>query len=277
MCHSAQAFDRDGVPFRLVVEEPEVDAYAERFGRDRLLVLPHVDRGLFMARNWIMEHAIAEGHERHWQWDDNIRGVMRRFRAQRLYCDSGPALAACEDFTDRYENIGISGMNYHGLIKDRHKFMPFFLNVHVYSATLINNSIKQRWRHLYNDDTDLCLQVLAAGLCTVLFNVFLAMKMHTMTVKGGNTDDLYQGDGRLRMARSLERAWPRVVTTGRRFKRPQHLIRYDWKKFTTPLIRRKDVDFSALPPVDNYGLELRQVAPEVKSDFLRGLLAEQNG
>lgn len=40
--------------------------------------------------------------------------------------------------------------------------------VHVYSCTLILNSIEQRWRLLYNDDTDLCLQVLAAGWCTIL-------------------------------------------------------------------------------------------------------------
>ena len=37
--------------------------------------------------------------------------------------------------------------------------------------------------------------------------------MHTMTMKGGNTDQLYKGDGRLTMARSLERVCLMMLST----------------------------------------------------------------
>ncbi len=138
---------------------------------------------------------------------------------------------------------------------------PFVANVHVYSCLLIRNDLPYRWRGRYNEDTDLCLQVLAGGLCTVLFNAFLIYKMPTMTMKGGNSAELYKGDGRLKMARSLERAWPGTVSIYRRFQRPQHLVKGQWKAFDTPLKRRADVDFSKLAATNEYGMTLEQSRP----------------
>lgn len=289
-CQTAQFLAADGVPFRLVVEPQERDVYARRFGEDRLLVLPWSgddetrraycreraieNGGLIAVRNWIKELSIQEGAARHWQLDDNIRYVMRLWRGQRLRCAAGVGLRVTEDLVDRYENVAVAGLNYvmFGLGASK----PFVLNCHVYSCSLILNAIPYRWRLAYNDDTDLCLQALAGGWCTLLMNAFLVQKIRTMVVSGGNTDDLYQGDGRLRMANALTRVWPGVVTTQRRFQRPQHVIKDAWQKFDTPLIRRPGVDFSALPAVDEYGLSLVAKGP-VKSERLRALLKDQNG
>jgi hypothetical protein len=87
-------------------------------------------------------------------------------------------------------------------------------------------------------------------------------------MKGGNTDALYRGDGRLKMARSLERLWPRVVTVRRRFKRPQHVVRYNWRKFDVPLRRRGDLSLEDLPLVDEYGLKLVKLR-EPRNEELR--------
>lgn len=259
---------RDRVPFRAVVEDAEHDVYAGIVGADRLLVLPESGRGLVFARNWIMDHSIAEGHERHWQLDDNIGDVVRVYKGRRIQCNSGPALAAVEDFADRYSNVALAGLAYRFFVQQSSR--PFVRNVHVYSCTLVDNAIEQRWRLVYNDDTDLCLQVLAAGLCTVLVNVFAIDKKRTMTIKGGNTDDLYQGDGRLQMARELERVWPGVVTVDRRYGRPQHVIRAQWRRFDTPLKLRDDVKLDELPEHDEYGLDLRAVR-EIRSERVRAL------
>lgn len=270
-CSTARILDAAGVPFHLVVEPPEADAYAAQFGRERLIVLPFHDLGLgsIPARNFIWEHAKASGAERHWTLDDNIRVFLRRYRAKRLYCDPGIALKVCEDFTDRYVNIGISGLNYSMFVADDVQRAPFTTNCHVYSCMLIRNDLPFRWRGRYNEDTDLCLQVLAAGWCTVLLNAFMIEKKTTMTMKGGNTDALYKGDGRLRMARALERMWPGVVTVDRRFHRPQHVV--NWKKFDMPLKLKPGIDLAQLPP-NEYGMTLTQVADEVKSPRVRGLL-----
>ena len=94
-----------------------------------------------------------------------------------------------------------------------------------------------------------------------------------MTIKGGNSDVLYKDDGRLKMARSLERLWPRVVRTERRFQRPQHVVKNGWRRFDTPLKRKKSIDFDKLE--NKFDVKLKQIAPEVKSKFIRGLLNEQ--
>jgi hypothetical protein len=268
-CLTARFLTGDGVPFRLVVEPQEAERYAERHPEAELHALPfsNLGRGSIPARNWVWEHALAEGAERHWILDDNIRYMRRTYKGRRIVCNSGPALACVEDFVDRYENVAIGGLNYEMFVIPG-KVPPFFLNVHVYSCMLIRNANPERWRGRYNEDTDLCLQVLAAGWCTVLVNVFSIHKMWTMSMKGGNTDELYRGDGRLKMARSLERAWPHVVRVDRRWGRPQHVI--DWRKFRGTRLRLKPgVDPSKMPP-NEYGMRLTELSP-VKSESLRAV------
>jgi hypothetical protein len=257
---------RDEVPFRLVVEPSEEAAYRDALPDADLLIAPHDRMGATGVRCFIRDVAIDEGWERHWQLDDNMLAVLRLYRGRRIRCNSSIGFRACEDFTDRYENIGVSGLNYDVFVPDDTP-VPFYLNCHVYSCVLVWNRMPYRWRLPLNDDTDLCLQVLSAGLCTVNINVFMVAKMATMTMPGGQ-GSLYHGDGRLRMARTLEQAWPYVVETRRRFKRPQHVVRDGWRGFDTPLIRRSDVAWDELPAVDEYGAVLQQKA-EIRSPLVQ--------
>lgn len=269
-----QILINDGVDPYIVVEPQDVKDYGERFGHERLLVLPKNDQGLIFARNWIFEHSIANGDERHWQIDDNINTFYRRYKGQRVYSAPSPLISAAEDFTDRYANVALSGMNYDMFVPDRDKRPPFTVNAHVYSCTLINNSIPYRFRPPANEDVDMCLQVLSGGWCTVLFNAFLIDKARTMTVKGGQTDTAYQGDGRLFMARALQRKWPGVVTTDRRFKRPQHVIKNAWKKFDTPLIKKEDFDPEKLKEVNEYNMNIIQVTDEIKHPEMQAIFKQ---
>jgi len=267
---TARFLTRDGVPFRLVVEAEEAEEYRDRWPGAEVLVLPFSNLGSVVpARNWIMDHAIGEGHVRHWQLDDNINDVRRLYRGKRLPCNSGPALAVVEDFTERYLNIAIAGLNYQMFVTDVTS-VPFYLNCHVYSCCLFDNRLPFRWRGRYNEDTDLCLQVLSAGYCTVALNVFHAHKQQTMKSKGGNTEALdYFNDGRLRMARALERQWPHVVSVSRRYRRPQHVIRDAWRGFDQPLLRDPSFDWDGLPERDEYGLELVKVRETIESPTIR--------
>lgn len=265
-CLTARFLTEDKCPFHLVVEPQEEDAYRQRFPQASVLVLPfaNLGQGSIPARNWIKAHATEAGHKRHWQIDDNCECIKRVYAGKRLRCVAGVALAAVEDFADRYENVAVAGLNYGMFVADKALFPgsgvpPFTLNTHVYSCTLTLNETQHQWRGRYNEDTDYCLQVLADGWCTVLFNAFVIKKLRTMTMTGGNTDQLYQGDGRLKMARSLERMWPGVVETKRRFGRPQHVV--NWKKFRNPLKRRTDIDWEALENAgsNDYGMVLKRV------------------
>jgi hypothetical protein len=259
---------RDRVPFKLVVEPQEADDYSRAFGAENVLVLPfsNLGQGVIPARNWIWDHARASGAERHWQFDDNIRRIERIYGDRgKIRCAAGPAVSVVEDFVDRYENVALAGLNYSTFAFPQRP--PFSVNCHVYSAMLIGNDLPNRWRGPYNEDTDLCFQLLADGWCTVLVNAFVINKMATMKMKGGNTDEMYAGDGRLKMAKELERRWPRVATTKRRYGRPHHHARTNWTKFDTPLKLKQGLDLASMKP-NEYGLRLatvdETVAPEVQ-------------
>ena len=76
------------------------------------------------------------------------------------------------------------------------------------------------------------------------------------------------------MARSLERMWPGVVRTERRFHRPQHVILDQWRRFDTPLKLKPGVKLDELKPNED-GLVLEQVGPELKSKEFRDFINER--
>lgn len=271
---TARMFLKDEVDFKIVVEPQEMASYSAVYSENRLLVLPENDRGLVYARNWIKNHSISEGHKRHWQFDDDIIYFARVYKGYRLQCASNVALVIAEDFANRYENIALASFNYEKFIAASKgtadiRWPPFYLNHRCYTCFLVLNSLPNRWRYRYNEDTDMTLQVLADGWCTILFNVFLIKTPTTMTHGGGQTA-IYVSDGRLKMSRQLERVWPGVIKTGRRFQRPQHLVKGEWKFFDNQLRLKPGIDFDQMEP-NEYGLELKEVSP-VKSENLKKLI-----
>jgi hypothetical protein len=263
---TSKALEAMEVPYRIVIEPQEYDQYAAVIDARKILVLPFSNLGLggIPARNWVWEHALAEGHERHWILDDNIRDFFRLYRNSKVRVTSGTAFKVCEDFVERYQNIALAGMQYRGLAKQNQDIEPFLRNTRVYSCILILNDLPYRWRGRYNEDTDLSLRVLKDGWCTVLFNAFLANKEPTMTMKGGNTEALYKlndgQDGRLLMAQSLQEQHPDVVKIARKWGRWQHQV--DYRPFKNNQLRRKPG--VVIPQgVNNYGMTLvkREAAP----------------
>ena len=211
--------------------------------------------GSIPARNWIWKDSIKRGAKRHWILDDNISGFCRLNRNLKIQVTSGTIFKCAEDFVDRYENIGFSGFNYSFFAKRKQKIPPFYYNTRIYSCILIQNKIKHRWRGRYNEDTDLSLRILKDGLCTVLFNAFLCDKTQTMTMLGGNTEDLYEiDDGRLKMAQSLVEQHPDVARVSWKFGRWQHQVNYRPFKFNK-LIKKPNLNIPNI--VNNYGMILK--------------------
>ena len=72
------------VPYRIAVEPQEHDQYAAVIDPAKILTLPfsNLGQGSIPVRNWVWEHSIIEGHERHWILDDNI-GAFRRLHQRR--------------------------------------------------------------------------------------------------------------------------------------------------------------------------------------------------
>ena len=83
------------------------------------------------------------------------------------------------------------------------------------------------------------------------------MKQQTMTMKGGNTDELYAGDGRLKMAESLVEQHPDVATVTQKWGRYQHHVNY--APFKKNKLRFKPGEEERIRDlgVDNYGMVLQ--------------------
>ena len=231
---TAKHFQREAVPFLIAVEPQEADEYAKAVGRDNLLILPFSNLGLgsYPARNYCWEHAKALGHEYHWLFDDNIITWRTWRNGKRVdTADVGYALRYVEADTNKI-GVCINGFEEPNFVVKPPK-KPFKRNCHVYSAMLIKCSLPYRWRLKYNEDVDLCLQVLHGGGTTASCVYFMADKVATSEkMKGGNQTDLYQGNDprkKLLKAKMLEAVWPQYAKTVIRFNRYHHLV--NWKVF----------------------------------------------
>jgi hypothetical protein len=256
---TSKALESMGVPYRIVVEPSEYDNYSKVIDSSKILKLPsnfsELGQGGIPVRNWVWEHSIGNGDERHWIMDDNIRAFRRYNDDIKYLVKSGTILKCAEDFTDRYKNIAISGLQYSCFMAYNRQKRPFTLNTRIYSCLLIKNDIPYRWRGRYNEDSDLSIRVLKDGWVTVLFNAFLQDKQSTMTMKGGNTDTIYNtGDERLEFAKSLEVQHPDCVKVIRRFGRWHHSINFN--AFKKNKLVYKD-DIIVKDGINEYGMELQ--------------------
>lgn len=239
----------------------EYKEYSKVIDKKKILTLPfsNLGQGSIPARNWVWEDSIKRGFERHWIIDDNIRGFYRLNRNKRVYFRNRVFFKIIEDFIDRYENIALAGPHYNFFAEEREKHPPFILNTRIYSCILIKNDLNLRWRGKYNEDTDLSIRCLKQGYCTVLFYAFLCQKMKTMTCKGGNTTELYKQsekfDGRLEMAKSLQRQHPDITQIKRRWGRWQHVVDYRGFK-NNKLILKKNIHISK--GINEYGLKYHE-------------------
>lgn len=253
---TSRSLERMKVPYRIVVEPQEFESYAKVIEPSKILVLPfaNLGQGSIPARNWIWEHAAATGARRHWILDDNIRDFFRLNRNAKVRVDSGVTFRAAEDFVDRYENVALAGFQYNWFAPARAKVAPFEKNRRIYSMILIQNDLPYRWRGRYNEDTDLSLRVLKDGWCTILFYAFLGFKETTMEMSGGNTDELYAGDGRLKMAQSLVEQHPDVAKITWKWNRWQHQV--DYSRFERNELRLRP-GVKIIDGIDNYGMVLK--------------------
>jgi hypothetical protein len=231
---TAKLFEKAGIDYFIAVEPQEAEEYIKSLNKERVLVLPFSNLGLgsYPARNFCWEHSKANGFKYHWIFDDNFLMFKKWINSKRVRIENIiDAIRYVEINADK-TNVDITGF-------ERPEFCckvpnkPFKENCHVYSAMLIKNSLPYRWRLKYNEDIDLCLQVLHNKGKTSSCVYYMAKKVDTgQKMKGGNQDELYKGNDpkkKLLKAKMLEKVWPQYAKTVIRFNRYHHLI--DWKIF----------------------------------------------
>ena len=273
-----------GLEHYVVVEPDQADEYRKNLAGTAAEVLPMDlsykekydtcdDLGLSKstgpgpARNFIWDHSVSVGADWHWTMDDNIKGFYRFNKNLKVPCKSPAFWAAMEDFSLRYENVAMVGPNYCSFAPRKTKQKPFICNTRIYSCNLIKNDAPFRWRGRYNEDTILSIDMLKDGWCTIQFNAFLQFKLETQALKGGNTEEFYHAEGKVRpgekyadtgtvaKSKMLARVHPDIASVVYRYRRVHHHVDYrPFKK--NKLVRKKGYEVSKKP--DNYGMNLVQ-------------------
>lgn len=257
---TARALDLIGIDYKIVVEPKQYNNYKKVIDSKKIIVTPidfsELGKGSIPVRNFVWEHSILNGHKRHWILDDNIMKFMRLNNNKRIQCRSKFIFKIIEDFVDRYENIGLAGMNYQNFAHDRVKMPPYKLNTRIYSCILIDNSLPHRWRGRYNEDTDLSIRVLKDGLCTVLFNALLCDKTGTGRNEGGNKSIYEETNNRKEFAESLKNQHPEIVKVTWKFNRWHHSV--DYSPFKSNKLKRKN-GLILENKINNYGMKLYKI------------------
>ncbi len=264
---TVKTLEKLGVPYMVIVDEPDYENYVRAVGRDKLLILPQKYKdeydtfwkdgdkttGAGAARNFAWDHSIKNGFSHHWVMDDNIQYFERLNRNLISRVESGTVLKCMEDFVLRYDNIALAGPNYEKFVKSTDAVPPYVLNTRIYSCLLIRNDIPFRWRGRYNEDTDLSLRVLKDGWVTVQFNAFLQEKVTTQRMKGGNMEQFYDKEGTDKKSKMLVEMHPDVAKITTKFNRIHHHV--DYRPFKDNKLKRKTgVDIPE--GINNYGMKL---------------------
>lgn len=298
---TSKTLEAINVPYYIVVEPQEYEAYASVISPKKILTLPFTSdpknpTGPGRARNWCRDHSFSMGYKRHWVMDDNIDGFYRLHQNKRYRVADGAIFRAAEDFVDRYENVWVAGFQYRFFCAPKSKYPPFVANTRIYSCLLIDNEMMLEldgeeflWRERYNEDTILSLDILENGYCTVQFNSFLQGKVGTQTLRGGNsaifydvegTQELkgarggkYNPSGTIRKSLNLVEMYPEVARIAYKYGRAHHQVDYSKYK-NNRLILKRDVVLRDCN--DDYGMTLvKQSAEDARADELLDSLEEK--
>jgi len=205
--HTAKLLDGCGVTnYKLVVEPQEYDAYVDKWGKEKVVKLPENDQGISFSRSYIKKYSQQQGEKFHWQMDDDLLSFRLRINNKNAKINPKHCLSIVETVTDKFTNIGISGITHFAYAFS--KKTAIAINRMVYQVILVNNDISHDWRTGTNEDLDFSLQTLESGFVTIAFNTVLFDSYVTGKLDGGNMLNLFVGDGRKKIYEKTVELWP---------------------------------------------------------------------
>ena len=270
-CLTVKWLNKMEVPHYVVVEPKEVEQYTETMGKLKYTTIIPLDmaykeryntlddlgdtkgKGPGAARNYCMDKSLSEGFEWCWILDDNIDGFHYLNRNIKHKLRTGVCFSVLEDFIGRFNNIGLAGLNYSKFCKECDKTPAYVMNTRIYSILLCNNKLPYRWRGRYNEDTIISLDILSDGYCTIQLNTFLADKLTTQRIDGGNNDMFYSKEGTEPKTDMLVKEYPQYATKVFKFSRIHHHV--DYSSFTQQLDGKPQEN----QIVNDYGMRIVKV------------------
>jgi hypothetical protein len=201
---AVELLSEEQLPLTLFVESDEAEEYGRTFPGVRIHERP---RGLSLAdvRQYMLEHARAQGLERYWQVDDNIRGFGIVVRRKVVKAPAAHVLSAIE-FGAAVHGAALAAAQYQqfGWCSPR----PWSANRYAYCCVLTSTSTGIDYRRQFSgkEDIDFCLQHIAAGHATLLANWFVMMKPKPGSTRGGQYDEFHGGNSK-RAAEAVCHEW----------------------------------------------------------------------
>ncbi len=239
---TSKTLERMRVPYFIVIEPQDYYDYECVIDPQKIKILPFSNHGMGsgVARNWCGDHARKNGFKRHWILDDNINGFFRLHQNKKIRVADGLIFKLAEEFVDRFTNVPFASFDYTFQTFASEGNPPFTTNTRCYSCLLIDSHLNKTlpWEGRYNEDIDLTIRVLKAGLCTIQFQTFLQGKMGTQLLSGGNTEEIY-GKGTAEKGLMLAKRHPDCVTFAWKYGREHHHADLSKWKETNQLIRTK--------------------------------------
>ncbi len=227
------------LPYFLVVEPQDLDAYRQDYPEASFFVLPENDQGLAYARQKVLDYCRAESIPWFWLLDDNIKQFMYVKDRVKIPVTANVVFAGIERLVEQYVNVAMASPDYQQFAVFAES--EYTANTRTYCAVLINAQTGLNYRPGVLDmksDVDWCLQHLAAGWNTLLVHSY-AMDKPTMglTRVGGQADNYRKGRDSM-YAHRVHRLWPNVTELVQKKRGTD--VKVNWRAFTTPLLKREE-------------------------------------
>ena len=284
MCKTSQFLTLCEVKHYVAVEPQEYDAYMETVGKSPYTTVIIMDMkfkdeyetyyteqpgeerktGPGAVRNFVWWHSMnVLGVKKHHVLDDNMNGFFILSDNVKFKMRTGAFIRAFEDLVDAHTNVKMASPNY-GKFATQNDYHPSHIyNTRMYSWQLIDNSLWDegiKWRAKYNEDTVISLDIMERGYATLQTNMFLQDKITTQTIKGGNTEEFYAGEGTYNKSKMLADLYPDVAKLVWKFSRYHHEVDYSKYASIDP-----GFDPSLLPhgtDINDYGMYVVKIKPE---------------
>lgn len=279
-CLTAKWLNQLEVEHFLVVEPNEFESYEKAFQDMRytkLLILDMkykkdyetlddrgdtIGKGPGGARNFCWEHSKKLGYKYHWVMDDNIDCFHYLNHNTKFKVRTGLIFKIAEDFFTRFSNVAFGSLNYSKFAKENDRLPAYVKNTRMYSCIFIRNNVPFHWRGRYNEDTILSLDALTEEWCTIQLNAFLADKVTTQRISGGNNEMFYQKEGTEPKSEMLVKEYPQYATMVYKFHRAHHHV--DYSSFTQELEYRST--YQKKEGTNNYGMKVVKIPEEWSLD-----------
>lgn len=222
-----------------------------------------IGKGPGGTRNFCWEHSMKNGYKYHWVMDDNIDCFHYLNHNCKYKVRTGLIFQIAEDFFTRFDNVAMASLNYSKFAKEIDRLPAYITNTRMYSCIFIRNDIPFRWRGRYNEDTIISLDALSNGWCTIQLNAFLADKLTTQRIKGGNNDMFYEKEGTYNKSKMLVDTYPQYATLVEKFHRIHHHV--DYSSFEQKLHYREDYQIPT-NIINDYGMRIVKIPEEWSLD-----------